>query len=252
MHQSNKIEYQKIKQILQLNEQDDFTLLKQISDTDLKNLRIRISEIIDLEQVDIWPRIGKVASFMPNFLNAKVAETILGPMIAANLANHVPIKDAVAILKNLSTTFLSEVAGYMIPEKSVKLIDNIPIDILKKVTISLVEQKKYFVASNFVNALPIQRIITLSEVIYNELDLILIAELVENKAHIAKIIEQFNDNRTLEIIKTAYSNDKQEVILAVFVHLSKSELNRIIKLLDKLPESVRQQIIEDFKNRIHE
>jgi uncharacterized membrane-anchored protein YitT (DUF2179 family) len=116
----------------------------------------------------------------------------------------------------------------------------------------LVEQKKYFVASNFVNALPIQRIITLSEVIYNELDLILIAEFVENKAHIAKIIEQFNDNRTLEIIKTAYSNDKQEVILAVFVHLSKSELNRIIKLLDKLPESVRQQIIEDFKNRIHE
>ncbi|QQR97573.1 MAG: hypothetical protein IPK18_12080 [Sphingobacteriales bacterium] len=123
---------------------------------------------------------------------------------------------------------------------------------MKKVTISLVEQKKYFVASNFVNALPIQRIITLSEVIYNELDLILIAEFVENKAHIAKIIEQFNDNRTLEIIKTAYSNDKQEVILAVFVHLSKSELNRIIKLLDKLPESVRQQIIEDFKNRIHE
>ena len=248
----HKIEYQKIRQVLQLNEQDDFTFLKQISDTDLKNLRIRISEIIDLEQVDIWPRIGKVASFMPNFLNAKVAETILGPMIAANLANHVPIKDAVAILKNLSTTFLSEVAGYMIPEKSVKLIDNIPIDILKKVTISLVEQKKYFVASNFVNALPIQRIITLSEVIYNELDLILIAEFVENKAHIAKIIEQFNDNRTLEIIKTAYSNDKQEVILSVFVHVSKTELNRILKLLDKLPESVRQQIIEDFKNRIDE
>ena len=74
MHQSNKIEYQKIKQILQLNEQDDFTFLKQISDTDLKNLRIRISEIIDLEQVDIWPRIGKVASFMPNFLNAKVGK----------------------------------------------------------------------------------------------------------------------------------------------------------------------------------
>ncbi|QQR97575.1 MAG: hypothetical protein IPK18_12090 [Sphingobacteriales bacterium] len=67
MHPTNKIEYQKIRQVLQLNEQDDFTFLKQISDTDLKNLRIRISEIIDLEQVDIWPRIGKVASFMPNF-----------------------------------------------------------------------------------------------------------------------------------------------------------------------------------------
>lgn len=252
MKQDNKIEYQKIRQVLHLKENEDYHFLEQLDEQELHILRNKITEIIDIEQADIWARIGKVAAFMPNFLNAKVAETVLGPMIAANLSNHVPIKDAVAILKNMSIGFLADVASYMNPEKSTTLIDNIPIDTLKKVTSKLIEQKKYFTASNFVNALPIQRIITLSEAIPNELDLILIAEFVDNKSHIAKIVEDFDDKKIINIIKTAYTHNKQEEILSVFILLPKSQLDRVLKLLGTLPESVKQQILQDFKNRINE
>lgn len=252
MNQKNSIEYQKIKHLLNINNDDEFLFIQKINDGNLKKLRIKIAQAIDLEQADIWSRIGKVASFMPNFLNAKVAETVLGPMIAANLSNHVPIKDAVAILKNMSINFLADVATYMIPEKSSTLIDNIPIEILKKVATKLIEQSKHFTASNFVNVLPIQKIITLSEVIYNELDLILISEYVDNKQHIAKIVEGFDDKKILAIIKTAYTHQKQEEILSVFILLPQKQLDRILSLLNSLPASVKEQIVNDFKKRINE
>lgn len=246
------IEIKKLKQILQINEDADFDFLEQIDAENLKNLRLKIAQVIDLEQADIWQRIGKVAGFMPNFLNAKVAETVLGPLISANLANHVPIKDSVAILKNLSTKFLAEVAEYMIPEKSVQLIDNIPIDILKKVTSKLIENKKYFIASNFVGALPVQRIVTISDAIKSDLDLILISEYVENKSLIAKIVEGFDDDKILSIIKTAYTEEKQTEILNVFVLLPKKQLDRVIRLVRNLPLSIQELILNDFKQKLDE
>ena len=123
----NKIEYQKLQHLLN-TESKDFEFLQKLSADELRTLRVRMTEVMDLDQPEIWGRVAKVAKFMPNFLNAKVSETVLGALITANISTYVPIKDAISIMKNLSTPFLAEVAEYMIPEKSEELIENISVD----------------------------------------------------------------------------------------------------------------------------
>ncbi len=245
----NKIEYQKLQHLLN-TESKDFEFLQKLSADELRTLRVRMTEVMDLDQPEIWGRVAKVAKFMPNFLNAKVSETVLGALITANISTYVPIKDAISIMKNLSTPFLAEVAEYMIPEKSEELIENISVDTLKKITTQLLKNKKYYVASGFVNVLSFPKINAISEVITDELDLILIAEFVENKAHIARIVEGFSDKRILKIIQTAYKNNKQEEILIVFKLLSPRELTRVLSIVKQLSDTEQNTILQDFVTRI--
>lgn len=245
----NKIELLRILHLLKADDKT-FDFLSKLNAEELQQLRIKMSEVIEIDQPDIWNRIAKVAKFMPNFLNAKVAETVLGPMLTANLSSYVPVKDGLSIMKNLSSSFLAEVSEYMVPEKSYELINEIPIDILKKITSILIRNKKHFIVSNFVNVLDTKKVILVSEAIYDELDLILISEFIEDKALIARIIEGFSDSKLKNIIQKAYANNKQEDILSVFPLLNQIELKRVLGIVKHLPDSEQETILADLTKRL--
>lgn len=247
---SQHAELQKLKHFLQVEDESSFSFLQKLNKDEVHELRMKIIEVSQFTQTDIWKRLSGVANFFPNYMNAKIAQTVLGPLIAANMSYYMTEKDAIAIMKNMSTSFLATVSEYMIPEKAVNLINQIPIDILKKVTIELVRDKKYLTAAGFVDVSDIARLIELSKVIYNEEDLIRISMYVENKSYIAKIVERFTDDKLEKIIKKAYQENLQDEILSVFVQQSSNEVQRILRIINELPEQLKTKVIKDFENRI--
>lgn len=243
-------ELQKILTLLQIEQDESFSFLNKLSKEELQLLRLKIIDVAQFTQTDIWKRLTGVAKFFPNYMNAKISETVMGPLIAANMSYYMPEKEAISIMKYMSTPFLATVSEYMTPENAKNLINQIPMDILKKVTIELVKKKKYLVAAGFVGVSEISRLIELSKVITNENDLIKISSFVENKEYIAKIVEGFSDERLNKIITLAYNNQEQEEVLNVFIHLNKKETQRILKVISYLPATLKTRVLQDFENRI--
>lgn len=243
-------EIQKLLHLLRAENAVDFSFLEKLTKEEIAKLRIRIMENAHYEQDDIWRRLAGVAKFMPNFMNAKVGETVLGPMISANLSNHLPVKDAVSVMGFMSVGYLAKVADYMIPEKSKTLLNAIPLPLLKKVTLELIKQKNYFTSAGFVDVMEIDKIVELSQVITDENDLIAIAAFVENKSCIAKIVEGFSDERIRKIIDTAYHTQRQEEVLSVFMHLNSRNTQRILRIVATLPEPLKKKVLDDFEERL--
>ncbi|HNF48152.1 MAG TPA: hypothetical protein PLF48_02150 [Chitinophagales bacterium] len=243
-------EIQKLLHLLRAENADDFSFLEKLTKDEIAKLRIRILENAHFEQDDIWKRLAGVAKFMPSFMNAKVGETVLGPMISANLSNYLPVKDAVSVMGYMSSSYLAKVADYMIPEKSVELLNAIPMSILKKVTLELIKHKNYYTSAGFVDVLELDKIVELSKVISDENDLIAISEFVENKSCIARIVEGFSDARICKIIETAYQSNRQEDVLSVFMHLTSKETQRMLRLIASLPAAMKKKVLDDFEGRV--
>lgn len=243
-------EIEKLLHLLRAENADDFSFLEKLTKEEIAKLRIRMLENAHFEQDDIWKRLAGVAKFMPSFMNAKVGETVLGPMISANLSNHLPVKDAVSVMGYMSSSYLAKVADYMIPEKSIVLLNAIPMSILKKVTLELIKHKNYYTSAGFVDVLELDKIVELSKVISDENDLIAISEFVENKSCIARIVEGFSDARICKIIETAYQSNRQETVLSVFMHLTSKETQRMLRLVQTLPSTLKNKVLADFEGRV--
>jgi len=243
-------EIQKLLHLLRAENADDFSFLEKLTKEEIAKLRIRIMENAHYEQDDIWRRLAGVAKFMPSFMNAKVGETVLGPMISANLSNHLPVKDAVSVMGFMSVGYLAKVADYMIPEKSKTLLNAIPLPLLKKVTLELIKQKNYFTSAGFVDVMEIDKIVELSKVITDENDLIGISAFVENKSYVARIVESFSDERVRKIIETAYQTQRQEEVLLVFMHLTAKETQRVLRIIASLPAAMKKKVLDDFEERL--
>ena len=250
LHDKKQTELQKLLHFLQINDSKDFSFLEKLTKEELHELRLKIIDVSQFTQTDIWKRLTGVSKFFPNYMNAKISETVMGPLIAANMSYYMPEKDAIAIMKYMSTSFLATVSEYMTPEKAQHLINQIPMDILKKVTIELVNKKKFMVAAGFVDVSDVHRLVELSKIIHKEEDLIRISTFVENKAYIAKIVEGFSDERLNKIITVAYQHNLQDEVLTVFAHLSNKEVQRILKIINQLSASLKTKVLSDFEKRI--
>jgi hypothetical protein len=234
-------EIQKLLHFLQITDVSEFAFLDKLSKDEIHQLRLKIIDVSQFTQTDIWKRLTGVAKFFPNYMNAKISETVMGPLIAANMSYHMPVKDAISIMGYMSTQFLATVAEHMTPENARDLINQIPMAILKKVTTELVQSKKFMTAAGFVDVSDVPRLVELSKIIYKEEDLIRISTFVENKQYIAKIVEGFSDDRMDKIITIAYQHDMQQEVISVFSHLSNKEMQRVLKIVSQLPINLKQQ-----------
>lgn len=249
-HNKKQTELHKLLHFLQIDHAADFSFLDKLSTDEIRTLRLKIIDISQFTQTDIWKRLTGVAKYFPNYMNAKISETVMGPLIAANMSYHMPVKEAISIMGYMSTPFLASVSELMAPENAKELINQIPMHILKKVTTELVSKKKYMTAAGFVDVSDVLRLIELSKIIYKEEDLIRISRFVENKQYIAKIVEGFSDERLVKIITVAYQHDMQQEVLTVFTHLSPKEEQRILKIITQLPVNLKTTVLKDFEERI--
>ena len=243
-------EIQKLLHFLQITDVSEFAFLDKLSKDEIHQLRLKIIDVSQFTQTDIWKRLTGVAKFFPNYMNAKISETVMGPLIAANMSYHMPVKDAISIMGYMSTHFLATVAEHMTPENARDLINQIPMAILKKVTTELVKTKKFMTAAGFVDVSDVPRFVELSKIIYKEEDLIRISTFVENKQYIAKIVEGFSDDRMDKIITIAYQHDMQQEVISVFSHLSNKEMQRVLKIVSQLPINLKTTVLKDFEERI--
>lgn len=226
------------------DERDEFLFLQQLDEQQLSKLRVRISETLQLEQSAVWSKIAMVTNFMPNFVNAKVAETVLDPMITANISYHVSVKQSIGIIKYLSVPFMAKVAEQLIPERSVELLNALSMDLLKKLVTQLLRTNSYFTLAGFVDVTEKKKVLELSHFIQKEEDLLKISHYVNNKNYLADLVDGFSDDRVKRLIQRSVEIGLQEEIVIIATLLDERQMSRVTRILYDLPLSTLDKLLQ--------
>ncbi|MCS6983783.1 MAG: hypothetical protein NZM25_01475 [Leptospiraceae bacterium] len=194
---------EKIAYLLQRDEQD-FSFLYKLEAQEINRLYEWVLERLQLDNSPFWERLAKVTAFIPNFINARIAEDILGAHITANLTYHVPVQDALAISRYFSVEFMAELAQVLVPGRAQHILHSFPVQDMKKIMHQLLRKKNYYTLGNFVDYLPIETLLVLAQEIHNEEDLLRIAVFSSNKQHLANMLCGFTDDRLLRLVQAAH------------------------------------------------
>jgi len=213
---------------------EKLSFLRTLPLNDFRTLNGAISDRLLHDASDIWAKLASVAKITPNFLNAQIAKSILGPNITANLAYHIDPKQAAAMVSSFSTDFLAEVAENLVPARAQSLIRAIPMQTLSSLTRTMVKQQKYFTMGAFVDFMDHDKILTLSKEIPDSESLLRVGLYTQNKAHVAGLADGFSDEKILDLIETAQRRDLWGALIGLLAHFSEAQHIRLARLAVKV------------------
>jgi len=226
-------EVEKLAHVLKVSP-DKIQFLRSLSLDDFRSLNDSISDRLLTDASDVWGKLAGVAKFMPNFINAQVAKSLLGPNITANLTYHIELKQAVSIAKSLNIEFLAQVAENLVPARAQHIIQAFPMDVMVNLTRILTRDKKYFTMGAFVDYMDIEKILALSKEIPDTESLLRVGMYTQNKAHVAKLVDGFTDEKVLDMIETSQRKDLWPSVLGLIAHFTDAQNQRIAGLVGRM------------------
>ncbi|NBU96737.1 MAG: hypothetical protein EBS19_00765 [Spirochaetia bacterium] len=225
-------ELQKIGSLLSTAE-DEIDFLSSLPADKLSFLRMKITTAILEEQSGVWEPLARVSKFMPNFLNAKVSEDILGPKITANITYHVPVKDALSIATHFSTKFFCDVLEHIVPEKIEHIIRDSPNDLMKRVVHELRKRKNYLLIGSLIDFTPISSVHKISMEV-DDSEMIQIMDYITKRERLAELLDIYDDTKIIGLTKASIKLEKIEGLLEVFSFAKAKTKQKIERILDKL------------------
>lgn len=226
-------EIEKLAHVLRITP-DRIEYLKKLSLDELRSLNDSISNRLLTDSSDVWAKLAGVAKFMPNFINAQVARSLLGPNITANLTYHIDTKQAVSIASSLSIDFLAQVAENLVPARARHLIEALPMDLLVKLTRTLTRDKKFFTMGAFVDYMDREKILALSREIPDTESLLRVGLYTQNKAHVATLADGFSDEKIIDMIETAQQKDLWPSLIGLLAHFTEAQHRRLAGLVGRV------------------
>lgn len=230
MHKNSEI--QKIMNLLSVEEKD-LEFLSGLSVDSLSFLRMKITSAILEEQSGVWEPLARVSKFMPNFLNAKVSEDILGPKITANITYHVPTKDALAIASYFSTKFFCDVLEHIVPEKIEHIIKESPHDLMKKVVHELRKRENFLLIGSLIDYTPISIVHKISLEV-NDSEMIQIMDYITRRDRLVELLDIYEDSKILGLVRASIKLMKMEGLLEVFSYTKQKTREKVQRLIGRL------------------
>ena len=173
-------------------------------------------------QKEIFVTIAKVSRYMPNFLNAKVSQDILGPQITANLSYFLNAKEAIAIAGYFPTSFFADVIEHLVPERISEMIRLTPFEQMRKAVNELINRKNYFVIGSVMDFTPIESVDKIARGINEPEHLIHITFNCQNKKRVLELFEKFGEKRIFEVISTGLTDAIFPLMKVIYEHADES------------------------------
>lgn len=223
---------QKIIRILKVKP-ESFSFLEKLTADELSDLNDGVQDALFSDQAEHWKRVAKVAKYFPNYMNAKVSEQVLGAYITANICYHIETKDLIGISKHLSVPFLAEVTENIIPAKSHRVVNEMPVPVIQKVIEYLMKKEQHFVVASFIEVVERKRLMQLIDSIPKESDLLKSSEFIRNAELLKDIFLSFSVSRQTKMLQTAVQIKKEGVIIKTLQQMGERDRDNIISLFLK-------------------
>lgn len=228
-------------------QKEELGYLDKLEAGELFDLKNSIADAILNEHADSWEKLAKVSKFMPNFINAKIAQEVLGPSLTANFTYFIPVKDAINISAHFSKKFMADVSEHLNPSRLEPLLKEFPNERIKKIISELEERNGYYTMGNFLDYMPQDKILTLSEQIKSEETLIRTASYCNKKERLAPVVLSFSDDKAKSLLRKSADLDLCEDVLSVIMHISLADLMKYSDLIASLGDDLIQRYVNSAK-----
>ncbi len=225
---------------------NELSFLAKLESEEINKLRNQIIIFMQDGQKDIWVPMAKVSKFMPNFLNAKVSEDILGASIAANLSYHLHPKDAIGIASHFSIKFFCDVLEHLVPEKISDMIQQSPFDLMRKAVNELILRQNYFLIGSLIDYTPLESVDKIARGLSNLGDLISVTYNARDKTRVLNLFKRFDDNKIYGVILAGLNSNLSEQLRVVYEHADEELLDKTKKII----QSKNPDLLEKFNTMV--
>ena len=150
--------------------------------------------------------------FIPNFLNAKVSEEVLGPHITANITYHVNVKDAISISNYYSIPFFADVMEHVIPEKVEGILAAAPSEKMIQILKELLKRKNYAQISALMDYTPVEKAAKLTLEV-KDMDVVSdVGYYSTKKDRLWKILATYTDERNIGFIRSCIKFEREDLL----------------------------------------
>ena len=226
---------------------NELSFLEKLEPEEMNLLRNKIILFMQDGQKEMWVPMAKVSKFMPNFLNAKVSEDILGPSIAANLSYHLHPKDAIGIAGHFSIKFFCDVLEHLVPEKIEAMINQSPFDLMRRAVNELLSRRNYFLIGSLIDYTPIDSVEKIARGIENLGELISITYNARDKARVLNLFKKFDDNKIYGVMVAGLNSNLSEELKTIYEHADDELLEKTRKII----QTKDAKLLEKYNDMIN-
>lgn len=242
-----EIELDSILKLLKVDKKD-LPFLEKLEPKEINQLKNQIIDSTNSNLGEIFAPFAKVSKFLPNFLNAKATEEILGAKIAANLSYHLPPEDALGIAGHFSTKFFADVLENLVPEKIQDMIKKSNHDLMRKAVNELISRKNFSLIGGLIDYTPLESVEKIAKGIQKSEDLILITYYSTDKKRVLGLFEsKFEDKIILNSALTGLSEEYFIYFKEIYKYSSENLFLRTKNLLASYETSIKEKF-ESIKN----
>jgi hypothetical protein len=219
MYESEQKEFE-IKSLLSLIEAnpEEFKFIEKLDISEIQKLKKQLIYFLQESQEEVWAPLAKVSKFLPNFINAKVSQDILGAKIAANFSYHLEPKDALGIASHFSTSFFCDVLEHLIPEKIEAMIKESPFELMRKAVNELIKRKNFFLIGSLIDYTPLSSVEKIAKGLENPVNLILISYNARNKERILNLFKNFDTKIIRNVIQSGLESKLHHELETIYTH----------------------------------
>lgn len=186
-----------------------------------REFRLQVSEFYYQRHQDAFRRLAGLSKLLPVSASAKIAQNLLGSVLAAGIACELPTDKAGKLAGRLPTEFLAKLSLHLEPSRAGAIIAAVDEDHTVAVAEHLVSQDEYITLARFVNVISDSTLRRIMQQIGDDgICLLKVGLYVEEKPALDKLVSLLTDSQRNALLDAAHENQLWAGMLSLLPHLS--------------------------------
>lgn len=210
---------------------------------DLRRLRGLVGDALLDAHRPAFQRAASASALLPTALTARLAQTLIGPYLAARIAAEMPADRSVKLTSHLDVDFLADVCLSLDPARVADTVRGMPDDRVVEVGMRLLDRGEHVTLGKFVDVVHPSVLDDMAGRITDPDALLRIATAIEARHRLDDLVRRIDDQRLAAMVEVAVARDEVASMLTLLAHLGPSNRTRLATLATEAgPEVVEQAI----------
>lgn len=219
-------------------DQESLAPLAAVPPDDLRALRRLVGDALYDSHRSAFERAAAATGLLPAALNARLAQTLIGPYLAARIAAATPTDRAVKMARHLDVPFLADVCLSLDPTRVAGTVRGLPDQQVVAVGMELLSRGEHVTLGKFVDLVSDDVLDQMADAITDPEALLEIAVSVEAYDQLDALMARLDDRRLGAMVQAAADSGQMAATVILITHLGEANRRRLAAVvLDTGPET---------------
>ena len=242
-----KAELTKLSRMLSADE-DSLAFLAPLGWPQIRELRQLVSDHFFAASEPRLRNLAAVVKLVPVQVLVKLAPLVFEPRLGAGLASLIDEEKALKLVPRLPPEMLASTVPYIDPRRVGPLMAKIPVDVAKKIVPLLLETNEHAAIGQLIDYVTAEQLDGLLPYI-DDVSLLKIAEVAENKAQFNVMIPLVADARIGRMITTAKDTEQIPIVFELIENVDPDVRARMTNIAVQQSDSVLQGFLVEMAKK---